>query len=202
MGHLIRPLAYRVHHVGDTIDKELEHIAQATLDEVKDFFYRHYAPTITVLAVTGNIGWGRNRAPCAEMVRPIPVEVSERACRRSRRPDRERRLRGASFPSTRSSGSACAARDDPDYYVFDILSDILSNGRSSRLNLRLVRERKLFSGIDAYISGSRDAGLLPHQRQALAGCFPRRSRGRRPCRTGIAPSRLVDEPELEKVKNN
>ena len=48
----------------------------------------------------------------------------------------------------------------PDYYAFDILSDILSNGRSSRLNRRLVQEQKLFSSIDAYISGSRDAGLI------------------------------------------
>ncbi len=48
----------------------------------------------------------------------------------------------------------------PDYYAFDILSDMLSNGRSSRLNQRFVQERQLFSSIDAYISGSVDAGLF------------------------------------------
>lgn len=52
------------------------------------------------------------------------------------------------------------SREDADYYAFDILSDILSNGRSSRLTRRLVQEQKLFSSLDAYISGTRDAGLL------------------------------------------
>ena len=50
------------------------------------------------------------------------------------------------------------SREDADYYAFDILSDILSNGRSSRLTRRLVQEQKLFSSLDAYISGTRDAG--------------------------------------------
>ena len=51
-------------------------------------------------------------------------------------------------------------RDEPDYYATDILSDILANGRSSRLIRHLVNEQKRFSSIDSYISGSRDAGLI------------------------------------------
>ena len=71
----------------------------------------------------------------------------------------------------------------PDYYVFDILSDVLSNGRSSRLNQHLVQEKQLFSSIDAYISGSVDAGLFH-----IAG-------------KPSAAVCLVDGQELEKVKN-
>ena len=58
IGHLFRPLAFRVHpYRWPTIGKELSHIEQATLDEVKSFFYRFYAPNNAVLAVTGNISW-------------------------------------------------------------------------------------------------------------------------------------------------
>ena len=61
------------------------------------------------------------------------------------------------------------SREDADYYAFDILSDILSNGRSSRLTRRLVQEQKLFSSLDAYISGTRDAGLLHISGKPSAG---------------------------------
>ena len=164
VGHLIRPLAYRVHpYQWPTIGKELEHIAQATLDEVKDFFYRHYAPNNAVLAVTGNIGWEETVRLAQKWFGPIPRrEVSERRLPQEPEQTEERRLcveRPVPLDALFMAFHMCR-RDDPDYYAFDILSDILSNGRSSRLNLRLVQERKLFSSIDAYISGSRDAGLL------------------------------------------
>ena len=58
VGHLLRPLAYKEHpYQWPTIGKELSHIANATLDEVKDFFFRFYAPNNAVLAVTGNISF-------------------------------------------------------------------------------------------------------------------------------------------------
>ena len=66
-------------------------------------------------------------------------------------------------------GLSHVQREDADYYAFDILSDILSNGRSSRLTRRLVQEQKLFSSLDAYISGTRDAGLLHISGKPSAG---------------------------------
>ena len=164
VGHLIRPLAYQVHpYQWPTIGKELSHIAQATLDEVKDFFYHHYAPNNAVLAVTGNIAWAEAVRLTRKWFGPIPRrEVPERRLPQEPGQTEERRLsveRNVPLDALFMAFHMCR-RDDPDYYAFDILSDILSNGRSSRLNLRLVQERKLFSSIDAYISGSRDAGLL------------------------------------------
>ena len=45
VGHLLRPLAYQTHpYQWPTIGKELSHIANATLEEVKAFFFRFYAP--------------------------------------------------------------------------------------------------------------------------------------------------------------
>lgn len=55
-GHLLRPLVYKEHpYQWPTIGKELNHIAQATLQEVEDFFFSFYAPNNAILAVTGNI---------------------------------------------------------------------------------------------------------------------------------------------------
>lgn len=205
VGHLIRPLAYRVHpYQWPTIGKELEHIAQATLDEVKDFFYRHYAPNNAVLAVTGNIGWEETVRLAQKWFGPIPRrEVSERRLPQEPEQTEERRLcveRLVPLDALFMAFHMCR-RDDPDYYAFDILSDILSNGRSSRLNLRLVQERKLFSSIDAYISGSRDAGLLHISGKPSPGVFLDEAEAAVRAELELLRRELVDEPELEKVKN-
>ena len=73
VGHLFRPLAFRVHpYRWPTIGKELSHIEQATLDEVKSFFYRFYAPNNAVLAVTGNISWDETVKLTEKWFAPIP----------------------------------------------------------------------------------------------------------------------------------
>ena len=73
IGHLFRPLAFRVHpYRWPTIGKELSHIEQATLDEVKSCFYRFYAPNNAVLAVTGNISWEETVRLTEKWFGPVP----------------------------------------------------------------------------------------------------------------------------------
>ena len=93
------------------------------------------------------------------------------------------------------------SREHPDYYAFDILSDILSNGRSSRLNRRLVQEQKLFSGIDAYISGTRDAGLLHISGKPSAGVSLEQAEAAVRKELQELQQVAIEEQELEKVKN-
>ena len=205
VGHLIRPLAYQVHpYQWPTIGKELSHIAQATLDEVKDFFYHHYAPNNAVLAVTGNIAWAETVRLARKWFGPIPRrEVPERCLPQEPGQTEERRLsveRNVPLDALFMAFHMCR-RDDPDYYAFDILSDILSNGRSSRLNLRLVQERKLFSSIDAYISGSRDAGLLHIGGKPSPGVSLDEAEAAVRAELEQLRRELVDDRELEKVKN-
>ena len=205
VGHLIRPLAYQVHpYQWPTIGKELSHIAQATLDEVKDFFYHHYAPNNAVLAVTGNIAWAEAVRLTRKWFGPIPRrEVPERRLPQEPGQTEERRLsveRNVPLDALFMAFHMCR-RDDPDYYAFDILSDILSNGRSSRLTLRLVQERKLFSSIDAYISGSRDAGLLHIGGKPSPGVSLDEAEAAVRAELEQLRRELVDDRELEKVKN-
>ena len=93
------------------------------------------------------------------------------------------------------------SREHPDYYAFDILSDILSNGRSSRLNRRLVQEQKLFSGIDAYVSGTRDAGLLHISGKPSAGVSLEQAEAAVRKELQELQQVAIEEQELEKVKN-
>lgn len=205
VGHLLRPLAYKVHpYQWPTIGKELSHIADATLDEVRRFFFRFYAPNNAVLAVTGNISWDDTVRLTEKWFAPIPRrDVPVRNLPQEPEQMAERRLtveRNVPVDALFMAWHMCA-RGEPDYYAFDILSDILSNGRSSRLNRRLVQEQKLFSSIDAYISGSRDAGLLQLSGKPAAGVSLQQVEDAvwreldELCRVPIG------EAELEKVKN-
>lgn len=205
VSHLLRPLAYKVHpYRWPTIGRELAHIERATLQEVEDFFYRFYAPNNAVLAVTGNISWEETLRLTLKWFGPIPRrDVPVRRLPQEPVQTEERRLtveRNVPLDALFMAFHTCR-RDEPDYYAFDILSDILSNGSSSRLNLRLVKERKIFSSIDAYISGTRDAGLLHVSGKPAAGISLEQAEEavRRELKDLMRNS--VGTQELEKVKN-
>ena len=205
VGHLLRPLAYKVHpYQWPTIGKELSHIEQATLDEVKNFFYRFYAPNNAVLAVTGNISWDETVRLTEKWFAPIPRrDVPARQLPQEPEQTRERRLtveRNVPLDALFMGYHMCS-RESADYYAFDILSDILSNGRSSRLNRRLVQEQNLFSGIDAYISGTRDAGLLQISGKPAAGVSLEQAEAAVRKELEELRQSPAGEQELEKVKN-
>lgn len=205
VGHLIRALAYRVHpYRWPTIGKDLSHIANATLDEVKDFFFRFYAPNNAVLAVTGNISWEETVRLTGKWFAPIPRrEVPVRQLPQEPVQTEERRQtveRNVPLDALFMAYHMCD-REDADYYAFDILSDILSNGRSSRLSRRLVQEQKLFASIDAYISGTRDAGLLQISGKPAAGVSLEQAEAGIRRELEELRQHPVGEQELEKVKN-
>ena len=205
VGHLLRPLAYRVHpYRWPTIGKELSHIADATLDEVKSFFFHHYAPNNAVLVVTGNISWDETLRLTEKWFGPIPSRlISPRTFSQEPMQTDERRLsveRNVPVDALFMAYHMCG-RNEPDFYACDILSDVLANGHSSRLKYRLQHEEKLFASIDAYISGSRDAGLLTITGKPAKGVTL--EQGEAAIRRVLTElqQQQVEEQELEKVKN-
>lgn len=205
VGHLLRPLAYKVHpYRWPTIGKELSHIANATLDEVKDFFFRFYAPNNAVLAVTGNISFEEAVALTEKWFASIPKrDVPVRQLPQEPVQTEERRLvveRNVPVDSLFMAYHMCE-RSHPDYYAFDILSDILSNGKSSRLNRHLVQEKQLFSSIDAYISGTVDAGLFHISGKPAAGVSLEKAEAAVREELDRLQNEVVAVQELEKVKN-
>lgn len=205
VGHLLRPLAYQKHpYRWPTIGKELSHIANATLAEVKEFFFRFYAPNNAVIAVTGNISWEETVRLTEKWFGPIPRrEVPVRQLPQEPMQTAERRQtveRNVPLDALFMAYRMCG-RNEADYYAFDILSDILSNGRSSRLTRKLVQEQKLFSSLDAYISGTRDAGLLHISGKPSAGVSLEQAEAAVRRELEELRNVLVGGQELEKVKN-
>lgn len=205
VSHLLRPLAYQTHpYQWPTIGKDLSHIANATLEEVKDFFFRFYAPNNAIIAVTGHISFEEALRLTEKWFGPIPRrEVPVRNLPVEQEQTEERRLvveRNVPLDALFMAFHMCDHLH-PDYYAYDILSDILSNGRSSRLNQRLVQEKQLFSTIDAYISGTVDAGLFHIAGKPAAGVSLETAEKAVWDELELLKQEFVREQELEKVKN-
>lgn len=203
--HLLRELAYESHpYRWPTIGKEIAHIAQATLEEVKDFFYRFYAPNNAILAVTGHISFEETVRLAKKWFGPIPARnisprqlPAEKPQTAVRRKTVERKVPvDAIYMAFHMSN-----RMHPDYYVYDMITDILSNGRSSRFIQSLVQEQKLFTSIDAYISGSLDEGLLHVTGKPVEGVSLEQAEEAIWKELEKKKTVPVSEQELEKVKN-
>lgn len=205
VSHLLRPLAFKKHpYQWSTIGKEIAHIANATLDDVKDFFFRFYAPNNAILSVTGNISFEEAIRLTEKWFGPIPArDVKKRSLPIEPQQTEERRLeveRPVPLDSLYMAFHMCD-RLNPDYYAFDILSDLLSNGRSSRFTQRLVKERKLFTSIDAYIAGSIEPGLFHIAGKPALGVSLAEAEAAVWEEIEALKHEPIAEQELEKVKN-
>ena len=205
VGHLVRGLVYKAHpYQWPTIGKEPSHIENATLDEVKDFFFRFYAPNNAILAVTGNISFEDTVALAEKWFGPIPRRnVQPRNLPTEPVQTEERRLtveRNVPVDALHMVFHKCD-RLHPDYYVFDMLSDLLSAGRSSRLIQHLVIERQVFGSVDAYISGSIDAGMFYVVGKLAPGITLEEAEAAVWQELEAMKTDTIAEEELEKVKN-
>lgn len=160
----LRPLAYESHpYKWATIGKDITHIENATMKDVKSFFKEHYCPSNAVLCIVGNYDlehikelaekWYGNIPSGNKTKRNIPKETVQKSFR-----DKtiERSVPADAF----YYAFKMVRRDHPDYFVVDILSDAIGGDKSSRLYVALKKEQNLVSSISAFIMGSLDDGLL------------------------------------------
>ena len=205
VSHIIRDMAYKTHpYRWPTIGKDINHISNATLDEVKEFFYSYYAPNNAILAVSGNITFQETMRLAEKWFGNIPSrEIKARELPEEIPQTEERRLtvlRNVPVDTLYMAFHICK-RKDKEYYTFDVISDILCNGRSSRLVQKLVQEKKIFSSIDAYISGSIDNGLLHIAGKPCEGISLEEAEEAIWKELERLKKEEIDAQELEKVKN-
>lgn len=161
---LMRPLAYKVHpYRWATIGKEISHIENAAMQDVKDFFYKHYAPNNAVLSIAGDFELNYIKDVVEKWFGKIEKRnISERNIPNEPLQTKARTLsvkRNVPVDAWYKTYHMCN-RMSPDFYAADLLSDILSNGESSRLFQNLIKKNPIFSSLDAYISGSIEPGLF------------------------------------------
>jgi zinc protease len=171
--HKLRNLVYTTHpYKWMTIGASLKHVEDATLDDVKAFFKKHYNPSNAILVVAGNVELENIKALVDKWFGPIPAgEKYDRNLPIEPKQTAPKTLEvKADVPL--DALYKCwhiYPRTDDRYYTADLISDILSGGGSSRLYQSLVKEQKLFSNLDCYHMGSTDAGLMVIEGKLVKG---------------------------------
>ncbi|MFN3841035.1 MAG: M16 family metallopeptidase [Cyclobacteriaceae bacterium] len=201
----LRPLAYRVHpYQWATIGKEPAHIEEATLEDVKDFFYTYYIPNNAVLVVAGNVTVNQVRQLSEKWFGPIPArDKKERRLPVEPAQNQKRVLEVEADVPASSLYMAwhMPGRFHPGFYAADLLSDILGRGESSRLYAKLVKEKELFTSLSSYVLGSVDPGLLVISGRLRSGISTRQGEEAIAAVINELITSGVDELELTKVKN-
>ncbi len=203
--HLMRQLAYTTHpYRWMTIGQELSHIENARLEDVKNFFFKHYTPCNAILVVAGNVTVEQVQLLAEKWFGDIPA--GERYLRQlPQEPEQtsERRLtvhRNVPMDAIYKTWHMCSRLDDK-YYATDLLSDILGGGASSRLYQSLVKEQQLFAAINCYHFGSLDAGLFTIEGQLVKGVDIQKAEAAIEAELDKVRNSLIDERELQKVQN-
>jgi predicted Zn-dependent peptidase len=203
--HIMRDLAYKVHpYKWMTIGKELSHIENAQLDDVKHFFFKHYTPSNAILVVAGNVETAHVRQLAEKWFGSIPSgEKYIRNIAEEPMQNEERKItlkRNVPMDAIYKTWHM-SSRFDQDYYITDLLTDILGGGASSRLYQTLVKEKQLFAHINCYHFGSLDRGLFTIEGQLVKGIDIKLAEEAIELELNKVREQLVDERELEKVKN-
>ncbi|MDQ6814079.1 MAG: insulinase family protein [Bacteroidota bacterium] len=203
--HKLRELSYKQHpYRWMTIGKDLSHIENAKLTDVKEVFFKHYRPVNAILVVAGQVRFDEVKRLAEKWFGPIPM--GEKYLRNLPHEPKQSEPRFLDVEADVPLDAFfktwhMAARLSKGYYATDLLSDILSGGGSSRLYQALVKEKQLFSNIDCHHMGSVDTGLLTIEGKLVKGVKMQDAEKAVEEEVQKIKSELVSESELEKVKN-
>ncbi len=201
----LRSLCYKQHpYQWMTIGKELSHIENAKLEDVKKFFFKHYRPVNAILSIAGNITvneakrltdkWFAGIESGEKYIRNIQPEPKQTETRRL--------VIEKDVPvSVIYKAYHIANRVSEKYYIADIITEILSGGKSSRLYQELVKNNPLFSQIDCYHTGSVENGLLVIEGKLLPDTTPEKAETAIDLELDKIKKHFVLDSELEKAKN-
>lgn len=201
----LRPMAYKLHpYQWATIGKSLDHIENANIEDVKAFFARHYNPSNAIMVVGGDVKleevkrlsekWFGNIPAGEKLARLLPMEDDQT--------EERKETVNANVPlNAIYKVFHMPSRTEAGYYPADLISDVLSRGNSSRLFRNLLKDQKLFSDINAYLTGSLDAGLFVVEGKPLPGISMEVAEAAIWKELEKISTELVPEAELTKVKN-
>ena len=203
--HKLRDLSYKVHpYKWMTIGKKLSHIENATLQEVKDFFHKHYTPSNAILTVAGNVSVDQVKQLAKKWFGDIPAGNKYERKIKQEPVQKEPRMMEITAPVPLDALFKCwhiSSRLDNRYYTAEIITEILGGGTSSRLFQRLVKEKQLFSSIDCSQTGSIDPGLLSISGRLLKGVTIEEGENAVFAELEKIKTEMISVAELEKVKN-
>lgn len=203
--HHISEMAYKTHpYRWPTIGIVPQHVEDAKMEDVKDFFFKYYGPNNAIIVISGNVKTDETKQLIEKWFGDIPRRNTPKRNLPKEDPQKEFRekIQNANVPvDSLYLVFHSPARDEEDFYISDLLSDVLCNGPSSRFYHRLVKENQLFSSIDCYITGTIDAGLLVVEGKPAEGITLEQAEIAIWKELNDVKDHLIPEEELQKWKN-
>ncbi len=201
----LRPLSYLVHpYQWATIGKEIRHIENATMEDVRNFFFQYYVPANAIMVVAGNVTFDQVKRLSEKWFGPIPSpKVPIRQLPQEAFQTLKRKLEfEADVPSSALyKAYHMHGRFHKDYYAVDLMSDVLTRGQSSRLYQKLVKEKEIFTSISSFTMGTLDPGLMVINGRVKDGIKLQDAEEEVNAMVEEIIAKGVTEEELEKVKN-
>jgi zinc protease len=209
MWHHLSALTYKNHpYRWPVIGLEPDHIAQATLEDVQDFYKKFYVPNNAILVVSGNFSKAGNREGVRHRIekwfgnipkgdvptRQLPKEPAQKKI--------HRQVLDAPVPlDALFMAFHTPSRLDPDYYAVDLMTDVLANGSSSRFYRKLLKEKRLFSEIDCAQAGYLDPSLVIIDGKPTEGVSLEATEAAIWEELTLLKNEPIDAQELQKLKN-
>lgn len=201
----MRPLVFQKHpYSWATIGKEISHIENASLDDVKDFFFRFYNPNNAILCIAGNITEAKAKELCEKWFGNIEKGQRNTNIYPQEPPQTEKRTLHVNSKVPQDAiymAFHMSKRTDKAFYAFDLISDILSRGESSRFYKNLVMDKQLFTELDAYVTSDLDPGLFVIQGKLTDKCSFEMAEEAIWQELEQLKNHAVSDIELSKVKN-
>lgn len=201
----LRPLSYRVHpYQWATIGKEISHIENATMEDVRRFFFRYYVPANAILVVAGKVTVDQVKKLSEKWFGPItspPLQQRQLPQERPQAIKRTSEVEADVPASALYKAYHMPGRFHKDYFAVDLMSDVLTRGQSSRLYQKLVKEKEIFISVSSFTMGTIDPGLLVINGRVRDGINLQDAEGEVTLLIDEMIAKGVTEEELAKVKN-
>ena len=204
--HILGDLAFEEHpYKRPVIGESFEHIEAASLDEVREFYDNYYCPNNAVLSISGNIKAEEVLERVEHWFGHIPRGPVKRPAYAAEPPQlvaRKKVHRANVTDAALYIAFPAAARLETAYYLEDLLSDILGLSDSSLLVRQLVKQQKLFSELDVYITGTVEAGLFVIEGKLQDGVGIEEAEQAVWAALEEFKAQPISEEQLQKLQNN
>jgi len=201
----LRPMVYKKHpYLWDTIGKNIEHIADAKIEDVKAFFKKHYNPQNAIMVVGGDVKLEQVKELAQKWFGPIPA--GEKYTRNLPQEPQQHEVRRETVTAKVPVNDIYIAlqmpgRREEEFYAVELISDILSRGNSSRMYRNLVKDKQLFSEVHAYVFGSLDKGMFVLEGKPTEGVTIEQAEAALWEEVELLKTQEVPADELTKVQN-
>jgi zinc protease len=156
--------AYTIHPYRWPVIGSMEHLDRASLEDVNIFFRQYYTPHNATLVIAGDFEPGTARTMVQRYFGGIRSNTGPQPCIASVEPPQISEARGIIIDNVQLPAVYMAfhipEEGHPDYYAMALLSDVFSNGESSRLFQRLVYTKKIAKDVISYVLNLENPGLL------------------------------------------